>query len=93
MAKTKTSSKAAHNLATDAAFLFKLVLFLVLGSQWLYLVNSHTSGQLPLPLGALIGIGFILKEPNRSDRKIEYALLLVAMFVGFWLPLGITIVK
>jgi hypothetical protein len=22
------------------------------------------------------------------DRKVEYAILIVAMFVGFWVPLG-----
>lgn len=88
MAKTKKTSRSA-NLQSDSLFIFKLVLFLILGSQWLYLVNGRS--QLPLPLGAIIGIGFILKEPNKADRKIEYALLLIAMFVGFWLPIGITI--
>ena len=93
MAKTKTASKAKNRsssrLQSDSIFIFKLVLFLILGSQWLYLVNGRA--QLPLPIGAVIGLGFILKEPNMADRKIEYALLLVSMFVGFWLPMGITI--
>lgn len=88
-AKTKKSSTRATNLQNDSVFIFKLVLFLILGSQWLYLVNGGS--QLPLPLGAIIGIGFILKEPNKADRKIEYALLLVSMFIGFWLPIGITL--
>lgn len=88
-AKTKKNSSSSTRLQSDSIFIFKLVLFLILGSQWLYLIND--ASQLPIPVGSIIGLVFILKEPNKADRRIEYALLLVSMFVGFWLPMGITL--
>jgi hypothetical protein len=44
-----------------------------------------------LPIGFLIGLIFASREHFRIDKKIEYAILLVAMLVGFWLPIGIYI--
>jgi len=47
---------------------------------------------IPIPYGALIGLVFVGHDHFKIDRKIEYALLLVAMFVGFWLPMGFELV-
>lgn len=93
MAKTKSkkSSRSLSNLEVDSGFIFKIVLFLLLGSQWLYIVEGEFRTLIPIPLGAIIGIVFVLKDRHRVDRQIEYVLLLVAMFIGFWLPMGITI--
>jgi hypothetical protein len=89
-AKTKKSKKPSA-LEMDSVFILKLVLFLILGSQWLHI--ESTSGDLPIPVGAIVGIFFAMHEHFKIDRKIEYAILLLAMFVGFWLPMGITIVN
>lgn len=92
--KTKTASKKRISVtAMDSIFVLKMALFLILGSQWLYIVNSTSSAQLPIPIGALIGLVFASKEHFKIDRKIEYVILLIAMFIGFWLPMGITIVR
>ena len=90
MAKNKKTKKAS-TLEMDSVFILKLVLFLVLGSQWLHVVSP--SGELPIPVGAIIGIFFAMHEHFKIDRKSEYAILLLAMFVGFWLPMGITLVR
>ena len=77
----------------DSVYLLKLVLFLILGSQWLYFADGASAKQLPIPIGAVIGVLFAIHEHFQIDRKVEYAILLIAMFIGFWLPMGITIVR
>lgn len=71
----------------DSVYLLKLVLYLVIGSQWLKIVTK-TGAQIPIPVGALLAVLFAAHDHFQIDRKIEYAVLLVAMFMGFWLPLG-----
>jgi hypothetical protein len=83
MAKNKKTTSEL-----DGVYILKLVLYLLVGSQWLHLtIKSGT--QVQIPLGALIGLLFAAHEHFRIDRKIEYAVLLVAMFVGYWLPMGL----
>lgn len=91
MVKTKRKNSSSAVLDRDAVFLFKCVLFLILGSQWLYIVQGEYRTLFPIPIGAIIGIAFIIKDRQQVDRKIEYALLLAAMFICFWLPLGMTL--
>jgi hypothetical protein len=91
--KTKTTRRKTSVLEMDSLFIFKLVLFLILGSQWLYIVDRTGSYQLPIPVGAIIGLAFAMHDHFKIDRKIEYALLLVSMFIGFWLPMGIKLVR
>ncbi len=74
----------------DSVFVLKLVLYLIIGSQWVRVTKGNT--QIPIPVGLILGIVFASHDRFQIDRKIEYALLLVAMFVGFWLPLGLEIV-
>ena len=82
MAKNKN-----QNQELDSVYLLKLVLYLVIGSQWLKIV-TRSGVQIPIPVGAIVGILFASHDHFRIDRKIEYAVLLVAMFIGFWVPLG-----
>lgn len=96
---TKTTKTKQAKQELDTVYLLKLVLFLVLGSQWLYITDPSTvvgSAPVhfpPIPIGAIIGVLFAMHEHFQIDRKIEYAVLLIAMFLGFWLPLGITIIR
>ena len=91
MAKTKTTVKKRKSSGQegDSTYLLKLVLYLIVGSQWLRITKGST--EIPIPLGFIIGIMFTMHEHFRIDRKIEYAVLLMAMFLGFWLPMGITV--
>ena len=100
MAKSKTKTltktitkKRISSKELDSVFVLKMALFLILGSQWLYIVNPVSDAQLPLPIGAAIGVIFATHEHFKIDRKIEYVILLLAMFIGFWLPMGITILR
>lgn len=100
MVKTKTISKQRpkrrptriikNKLEDDNIYILKLVLYLILGSQWLYLTKGNL--ELPIPIGAIIGILLVRKEQQPTDRKIAYAILLVSMFIAFWLPIGLKIV-
>jgi hypothetical protein len=85
MAKSK---KSPYSLV-DSSFFLKLTLYLIIGSQWVRIQYSST--QIPIPAGLVIGLLFAGHEHFQIDRKIEYAMLLLASFIGFWLPLGLTI--
>ncbi len=64
-------------------------MYLVVGAQWLYVVNPAGTRQIPLPIGLLIGGAFALHEHFQIDRKIEFAVLLIACFIGFWSQTGL----
>lgn len=85
MVKKQKSSRE-----TDDSYFLKLVLFMILGSMWLKVSDGQT-WQIPLPVGLVFGILLARHDHFRIDRKIEYAVLLVAAFVGFWAPIGIYI--
>lgn len=88
MAKTKR--KSSENQELDGVYLLKLALYVILGSMWVKI--SHGSGlNVPLPFGLVVGLIFASHEHFRIDRKIEYAVLLVAMLVGYFVPYGLYI--
>jgi hypothetical protein len=87
MAKTK---KRSIKRESDGTYLLKLVLYLMIGAQWLR-ITTASGTEIPLPLGLLVGAIFALHEHFQIDRKIEYAILLVAMLIGFWTQAGLYI--
>lgn len=74
----------------DGVYLLKLVLYLILGSLWLKVSNGH-SIEVGIPIGLIVGLIFASHEHFRIDRKIEYAVLLVAMLVGYFASYGLYI--
>jgi hypothetical protein len=93
MAKTAkaTRKRAATPEDTfDGVYLLKMVLYLLAGSLWLK-IGGENGLSVPLPIGLAIGLLFTTHEHFRIDRKIEYAVLLVAMLFGFFAPYGIYI--
>ena len=90
MAKAKT--KRSANTELDSTYLLKMVLYLVLGSFWLKITYGNQTSQIPIPLGFIVGLIIASREKFQIDRKMEFAILLMAMFIGFWLPIGLTIV-
>lgn len=86
----RTSKKLANE--TDGAFFLKIVLYLIIGMQWVWLVNPNQTKQVPLPLGLVLGVLFASHDHFQIDRKIEYAILLIAAAVGFWLHSGMYII-
>lgn len=87
MAKIKRNSSSE----LDSTYLLKLVLYLIVGAQWVRFENTAGATQVPVPVGLFVGFAFAMHDHFRIDRKIEYALLLVAMFVGFWSQVGVYI--
>ena len=87
--RTKRDSTAGTEL--DGVYLLKLVLYLIIGAQWIRLTNVSGTGQIPIPVGLIIGFLFVSHDHFKIDRKIEFAVLLIAMFVGFWSQVGIYI--
>lgn len=82
-------SRKKLDIAADGTFFLKLTLFLIVGAQWLRLTDYELTKQVPLPLGLIIGMAFAWHEHFQIDRRIEYAVLLVATFIGYWTHTGI----
>ncbi len=74
----------------DGIYFLKLVMYLILGSLWVKITDGNTV-QLPIPVGLLLGLVFAAHDKVQLDKKIGFAILLVAMLVGFWAPFGIYI--
>jgi len=92
-AKTRISAAQAKARAATAAqfdgiFLFKMMFYLLLGSIWIKLSNG-SSVSVPIPVGLIVGLVFTAHEHFQIDRKIEYAVMLVAMLFGFFAPYGL----
>lgn len=85
MAK-KQKTKIQKN-ESQAEFILKLICYFILGSMWVrfYLKDS----LIGLPIGLLVGLILNTNETFQIDRKIEVAVLLIATFISFFLPLGI----
>ncbi len=83
--------KALNRRESDPAFVLKIVMYLIIGTQWVRLVSPDYIQQIPIPVGFIVGILFAMHDHFRIDRKIEYAVLTVAMLLGFWLQSGIYI--
>jgi len=75
---------------SDSTYFLKLVVLIILGSLWVKATDGQ-SWQVPLPVGFIIGLIISSHEHFRIDRKIEYAVLLIATLVGFWAPIGLYI--
>lgn len=88
MAKTKNTKRTSRE--ADGVYLLKLVLYLVIGSLWVKASHGE-SIDVGLPIGFAIGLIFTMHEHFQIDRKIEYAVLLVAMLVGYFAPYGLYI--
>lgn len=86
--KKKIAKKQPDEL--DSVYFLKLVLYMITGSLWLK-VTQGNNAQIPVPIGLGIGLLFAGHEHFQIDRKIEIAVLLVAMLIGFWAPFGIYI--
>ncbi len=88
MAKTK-KSKLIHPAELDSVYVLKLVMYLILGTLWLRI--GRVNNTVPIPVGLAIGVLFAMHDHFKIDRKIEYAVLLIAMLVGFWSQIGLII--
>ena len=63
----------------------KLVLFFVIGCLW---VRLGSGAGVPIPVGLIFGVLLANHEHFQIDRKIEYAVLLIATILSFIAPIG-----
>ena len=61
----------------DSVYFLKILLYFILGTIWI-----KKDGQALIPIGLIIGVLFASRDHFRIDRKIEYALLLLAAVLG-----------
>jgi hypothetical protein len=99
MASTKTKKRTTATARSkaikaspelDSVYLLKLLLYLIIGSQWIRL-QTGGGGTIPLPLGLIVGLTFAMHDHFQIDRKVEYAVLLIAMLIGFFAQTGLLI--
>ena len=88
-AKTKTTTRKQE---MDSVFFLKIVMYMVLGSAFVRLVNPSLTTQIPVPVGLFIGLLFVSHDHFRIDRKIEISVLLISALVGYWVQTGAAIV-
>lgn len=84
-AKTKVKKQKQE---LDSVFFLKIIMYMVLGSLWIRLVDPGLTEQVPVPVGLLLGLVFVSHDHFRIDRKIEMTVLLVSALVGFWVQTG-----
>ena len=93
MAKTKKKpikKPTSESQTLDGVYLLKLALYVILGSMWVKITHGGTL-NIPIPVGFIAGLLFASHDHFRIDRKIEYAVLMVAMLVGYFAPYGLYI--
>jgi len=92
MAKTKKKT-AKQASESNSAYFLKILLFFILGTLWVRVLNIDIGPfqHFSLPVGLLVGLLFASHEHFMIDSKIEFAVLIVATFVSFYLPVGITL--
>ena len=87
--KSKTKAITAKDQELDGVYFLKLVMYVIIGAQWLRFNNSSGQTILALPIGLVVGMVFALHDHFKIDRKIEFAVLLVAAMVGFYAMIGL----
>jgi hypothetical protein len=75
----------------DGVYVLKLVMYALIGSLWLKIHSGDLSTGIPLPVGLVIGLLFASHEHFQIDRKVEYAVLVLATLVGLIAPYGLFI--
>ncbi len=89
MVKNKPSKKTAE---LDSVYFLKLVMYLIVGAQWLQINGANGKFSFSLPIGLLFGMAFALHDHFQIDRKIEFAVLLIAALIGFYAAVGISVI-
>ena len=71
------AKKTTRSFEPDSVYFLKILLFFIMGTIWVK-VNGHVV----FPIGLALGLVFAHYEHFRIDRKLEYAVLLIASLMG-----------
>lgn len=85
----KKATKPRSKPETDSTYFLKLVMYFIFGTLWVHIDGN--GWVVPIPLGFIVGMAFATHEHFKIDRKIEYAVLVVAMFLSYFLAPGLVI--
>lgn len=69
----------------DSIYFLKLVLYFILGCLW---IRIGGESGFSIPVGLVLGILLASHEHFQIDRKVEYAILLIATVLSFIAPIG-----
>ncbi|HEX9679176.1 MAG TPA: hypothetical protein VGA08_00960 [Candidatus Saccharimonadales bacterium] len=78
--------KRTQKVEKDGIYVLKLVLFFLMGAFWLRIAKEDGS-YLSLPIGLVFGVVFASHDHFQVDRKIEYAVLLIATALSAYIPI------
>lgn len=80
---------------SDAVFITKLVVVLLLGSFWVKFQSAASpehAGLVGLPVGLVLGLFLIWRfEQSPFNRRLWYAIIILATTTSLFLPAGIII--
>jgi len=76
MAKAKTKSSRVRP-ETDNVYFLKILLYFVIGTIWI-----KYNGYVIFPVGLGLGLLFVHSDHFAIDRKVEYAILIIAALLG-----------
>lgn len=80
----KTTPSVRHiKKEADSAYFLKLVMYFIFGTFWVHV--GTLDWVVPLPVGFIIGMAFASHDHFQIDRKIEYGILIVAMFMSYFI--------
>ncbi len=67
MVKSKTKKKRfiSKDQELDGVYILKIVMYLIVGSQWLRFTDTALTKQIPIPLGLIIGTIFAMHDHFR----------------------------
>jgi len=80
------AKRKARKTEKDSVYFLKLVMFFLLGAFWVR-INVADGGILSLPFGLAAGVLFASHDHFAVDRKIEYAVLLIATALSAYIPI------
>lgn len=83
---TRQKSKRSKQTEKDSVYFLKLLLFFFLGAFWLR-IGVSADDMIILPVGFVVGLLFASHDHFQVDRKIEYAVLLVATALSAYIPI------
>ncbi|HVE80631.1 MAG TPA: hypothetical protein VNA68_00600 [Candidatus Dormibacteraeota bacterium] len=69
----------------DSIYFLKILLYFIIGSVWFAFNEARL-----LPFGLILGLLAVRHEKLQIDRKIEYAILVIASLLGLF-GIGITV--
>jgi hypothetical protein len=72
-----SKSKKSALVETDNVYFLKILIYFVLGTIWVKI-----DGMPIIPIGAILGVVIAQKDHFAIDRKVEYAVLIVAAVIG-----------